>query len=122
MTIERVKLFVLAITPLVLFGVGDAIEFARAAGVWQNNRLVLPEMVKSAGGYAVGIGIYYFAVRYLNLLGIEAAELQTIAWFLLTLIGVALLSGQFFKWARLDQAIALLLIAEVGWLLWRNGG
>lgn len=122
MPLERVKLLALAVMLLILSGIGDAIGFARAAGVWQNNRLVVPELMKSAGGYAVGIGIYYLAVRYLKLLGVESAELQTIAWFLLTLIGVALISGQFFKWARIDQAVALLVIAGIGWLLVRTGG
>lgn len=122
MPLERVKLLALAVMLLILSGIGDAIGFARAARVWQNNRLVVPELMKSAGGYAVGIGIYYLAVRYLKLLGVESAELQTIAWFLLTLIGVALISGQFFKWARIDQAVALLVIAGIGWLLVRTGG
>jgi hypothetical protein len=102
--------------------VGDAYGFNHAALVWQNGRLDWSELGRSALGFAFGIGLYWLVLRFMTAAGIVAPEIQTIAWFGVTLIGVGLLSGRFLGWARLDQFAALAVLAGIGWLLVRTGG
>jgi len=40
----------------------------------------------------------------------------------MTIIGVVLFSGRFFTWQWLDQAIAVLVVVALGWLLVRTRG
>ena len=119
---ETQRLWLVIIVLTLLSGVGDAYGFTHAALVWQNGRLVWGELARSALGFAVGIGLYWVVLRFMTAAGIVAPELQTIAWFGVTLIGVGLLSGRFLVWARLDQLVALLVLAGIGWLLVRTGG
>jgi hypothetical protein len=51
-----------------------------------------------------------------------ATEAQTLVWFAATIIGVAILSGQFLRWQLLDQSIAVVVLAGIAWLLARTGG
>jgi hypothetical protein len=113
-------LFIIVLT--VLSGVGDAYGFAHAALVWQGGRVVWAELARSAAGFTAGIGLYWLVLRYMTAAGIVAPELQTLAWFGVTIIGVAVLSGTFLAWPRLDQAIAVAVLAGIGWLLMRTGG
>lgn len=49
-------------------------------------------------------------------------EMQTLLWFTMTIIGVAIVSGQFVDWQRVDQAVAVAILIGLGWLLFRTGG
>ena len=113
----------LVIVVLTLFsGVGDAYGFTHAALVWQSNRLVWGEVARSAAGFAAGIGLYWLVLKYMIAVGIVSPEIQTIAWFGVTLVGVAVLSGKFLGWALADQVVAVAVLAGIGWLLVRTGG
>jgi hypothetical protein len=105
----------------LLSGLGDAQGFLHAARMWQAGRLVAAELGRSAAGFAVGIGAYWICVRYLQRVGVEAPETQTLVWFVTTLLGVALVSGDLFRWRALDQAVAALVCLGIGWLLFRTG-
>lgn len=122
MPASSVWLWLLIIAITLLSGVGDAYGFTHAALVWQNGRFVLGEFARSAAGFAVGIGLYWLVLKYMTAAGVVAPEIQTIAWFAVTIVGVALLSGKFLAWPRLDQAVAVAVLAGVGWLLVRTGG
>ena len=50
------------------------------------------------------------------------AETQTLVWFAVTIIGVAVLSGHFARWQRVDQVAGALVAAGAAWLLVRTGG
>jgi hypothetical protein len=114
--------WLLIIVLTLLSGLGDAYGFAHAALVWQQGRLVGGELARSAAGFAAGIGLYWLALRNMTAVGIVAPEVQTIAWFGVTLIGVAVLSGRFLAWPALDRAVAVAVLAGIGWLLVRTGG
>jgi len=45
--------------------------------------------------------------------------LQTLIWFSTTLIGVAALNGRFLQWPSSDQAVAMLVLIGIAWLLVR---
>ncbi len=119
----RVWLLIVGLT--LLSGVGDAYGFTHAALIWhadRSGRVVWGEVARSALGFAGGIAVYWYVLKYMVAVGIVAPEMQTMAWFAVTLIGVALISGKFLGWARLDQAVAVAVLAGIGWLLVRTGG
>jgi hypothetical protein len=114
-------------TPLVIFvllafsGFADSLGFFYASRIWQGGALSWMELGKSALGWAVGISLYVVALRPMQSVGVTSAEMQTAVWFAMTIIGVVVFSGRFFSWQRLDQAIAVLVVVALGWLLVRTG-
>ena len=105
---------------LALSGFADSIGFYYASKIWQNGLLSWTDLGKSALGWAVGISLYVIALRPMSTVGVAAAEVQTTVWFAMTIVGVVILSGRFFHWPRLDQAIALMVVVALGWLLVRT--
>lgn len=89
--------------------------------MWENGRLVWAEFGKSVLGFEAGFVGYWLAVRYLKQVGVINTEIQAVLWFGVTIIGVALLNGNFFHWPRLEQWVALVVLVGMGWLLFRVG-
>jgi hypothetical protein len=117
-----VKTIALIIGLTLMSGMGDAVGFVHAARVWQGGNPVWAEFAKSSAGFLVGVGAYWMAVRYMNHVGNFAPELQTLAWFVVTIAGMAIVSRAFFTWHVSDQLVALSMVGCVGWLLVRTGG
>jgi hypothetical protein len=102
-------------------GVGDSFGFIHASRIWQNDRLVWTEFGWSAMGFALGIGMYWISLRFMGRLGIVSPDVQTIVWFAVTIVGVALMSGKFSKWPIPDQLVAAVVAVGLAWLLVRSG-
>ena len=64
--------------------------------------------------------MYWLALRSLTTHGIVAVEVQTLFWLAATIIGIALLSGQYLRWASFDQAAAVVVLLGIGWLMFRT--
>lgn len=64
--------------------------------------------------------MYWLALWKLSGHGIVAVEIQTLFWFVATIVGVALLSGRIVSWPAIDQAVAACVLTGVGWLLYRG--
>lgn len=122
MSAEQIKLLFLIVGITLISGIGDSQGFIYAAKMWQNGKIVWNEFGKSALGFGVGISTYWFAVKYLKEFGVFSPEIQTLIWFGVTIIGVALISRKFFVWQMIDQVIAIIVFAGIGWLLFRTGG
>ena len=118
---EPVKVCLIVVVLTVLSGLADARGFIHSARVWQQDHLVWAELAKSALGFGVGILLYWAALRHLHRAGVVSPELQTLFSFAFTLLGVALFSGRIVRWPSVDQATALLVVAGIGWLLFRVG-
>jgi len=119
---EQVRLWLIIIAITVLSGIGDSQGFVYAAKIWVNDRLDWSELGKSALGFAVGISLYWLVLKYMNAAGIAAPEIQTLGWFSVTLLGVALISRNFFRWQTIDQIVGMAVLAGVAWLMVRTGG
>ncbi len=113
-------LFVIILT--VISGIADSQGFSYAAAMWRDDKLVWNALFKSAAGFAVGIVTYWLIVRFLNQLHVTAPEIQTLLWFGVTLLAVAIVNGNFFRWQRIDQLVAVMVLLGIGWLLFRTGG
>jgi hypothetical protein len=74
----------------------------------------------STTAWSVGIMLYVMSLRFLTRLGVTAAEIHTMVWFAMTIVGVIVFSGRFFAWPRLEQGVATLLLVGLGWLLVRT--
>jgi hypothetical protein len=119
---EQVGSYVIIIVLTILSGIADAQGFLHAARIWQSGNLIWSELTRSALGFVVGIGLYWLALRSMNAVGITSPEIQTVTWFGVTLIGVALISGSFIKWTLIDQVIAVTVLCGIGWLMFRSNG
>lgn len=119
---EQLRLIVIVLGLTIISGFGDAHGFVHSARVWKAGQWMWAEVAQSAVGFAFGMSVYWLAVRYYQQLGVSLAETQTIFWFAVTLIGVAVASGKFLHWAMIDQAVALAVLGGIGWLLVRTGG
>jgi hypothetical protein len=119
---EQMRLWLIIIVITVLSGIGDSQGFVHAAKVWANDKLVWSEIGKSALGFAIGISLYWFVIKYMNAAGIAAPEIQTLVWFSITILGVAIISRNFFRWQTIDQIVGVAVLAGVAWLMVRTGG
>ncbi len=104
----------------LLSGLGDALGFIHAGRVWHEGRFIWPEALKSLLAFQFGVAMYWLALRSLTTHGIVAVEVQTLFWFAATIIGIALLSGQYLRWASFDQAAAVVVLLGIGWLMFRT--
>jgi hypothetical protein len=101
----------------VLSGVGDTYGFVHAAGLWNRGVIVGSELARSAAGFAVGIASYWLVVRYLEALRVQSPTLQTLGWFAVTIVGVAIVSGDIAGWSLINKVIAVAIVIGVAWLL-----
>ena len=113
-------IYLLLVIVLTLFsGLADSQAFIYAAQTWPNDQLDAVKLGKALLCFALGILLYILSLRFLRYLGVHSATLQMSLWILATLVGLAILSGEFLKWQRLDQAIALMVAAGLTWLVVR---
>lgn len=122
MSLAQAKLLAVIASITLISGIADAQGFIHAAKIWQADKLAWHELGKSALGFSIGIGMYWYSLKYMKALGVVTPEVQTIVWFGVTLVGVALVSGKVFAWPLLEQAVAVGVLLGIGWLLLRTGG
>ena len=111
----------LVLVLIVLSGFADSLGFVYAAKIWQAGAVSWPDFGRAWLGWVVGITLYVVSLRYMAPLGVTSAEMQTAVWFAMTIIGVVIFSGRFFSWPRVEQVVAILVLAGLGWLLVRTG-
>ena len=122
MPLEHVKLVLLVVLLTLFSGLADGFGFLHAARVWQEDRVVWPEVGRTLLGFGVGISLYLLVLRYMQQLGIVLPEIQSVLWFTVAMVSVAVVNGQFIRWSWADQTIAVVTLAGIGWLIVRMGG
>src|SRR6202035_1526730 len=90
MSVNQIGIAALLIVLTLISGLADAQGFVHAANIWQSGKLIWPEVIKSASGFALGIVVYWICIRFLQDFRIISPEIQTLGWFTATIIGVAL--------------------------------
>jgi hypothetical protein len=120
MNMAQASSALLVLALCLLSGVADSRGFIHASRMWQDDHVIWPEFCWSATGFALGIGTYWLSLRFMSRLGIASPEVQTMVWFAVTIIGVALASGKFNKWPMPDRLIATVVVVGLGWLLIRS--
>ncbi len=102
-------------------GLADSYGFVHAARVWNGGRLIPAELGRSSVSFALGITIYWIVIRFLEQLGVHSVAIQTVGWFGATLVGVAVVTGEFRDWGTANQIIALGVALGIGWLMIATG-
>jgi hypothetical protein len=115
----QLKVTLIALTLTAISALCDSQGFTHAAVIWKNDQIQWKEVALSVSGFASGICIYCYTIRYFLELGVISAELQALIWFATAMVGVALFSGQFLRWQAADQGVAILVLIGIGWLLVR---
>jgi hypothetical protein len=118
-SMQQMSIAALLLVLTVISGLADAQGFIHASSMWQNGKLIWPEVMKSAAGFGAGIVTYGICIRFLQEFKIFSPEIQTIIWFTVTIIGVAIVSGKFLQWRLVDQIVGVMVILSVAWLLIR---
>ena len=118
----HMKLVVLIIGLTLLSGFADSQGFLHAAKIWEGQKVIWLEVAKSTIGFAIGIILYWIALKYLKAAQVAAPEVQTMIWFGVTIVGVAVVSGKFTQWRAIDQMVAAGVILGISWLFVRAGG
>jgi len=118
--IAQMKVMIIIIGLTLLSGFADAQGFLHAAQIWEGKNVLWSEIGKSALGFGSGIIMYWLALKYLAA-HITAPEMQTMLWFGVTIVGVAVASGKFAQWRVTEQVVAVGVILGIGWLLARTG-
>jgi len=117
----QVKLVVLIIGLTLLSGIADSQGFVHAAKIWEGQKVIWSEVTKSTIGFASGILLYWIVLKYLKAAQVAAPEVQTMIWFGVTIVGVAVVSGRIAQWRGTEQLVAGGVILGICWLLMRTG-
>jgi hypothetical protein len=122
MGIHQIGSVVLLTALTLISGLADAQGFVHASMIWLNGKLIWPEVIKSASGFGLGVVAYWICIRYLQDFKIISPEIQTVGWFTVTIIGVAIFSGKFLHWRIVDQIVGIAVLLGMAWLLARSAG
>ena len=117
---RKMKPFLSALLVLVLTvtsGVMDARGFLYAGRAWPNGNIDWTAVGQSMLAFLAGISLYIGAVRFMQAMGLNAVALQSGIWFVATAIGIAALDGTVVQWTRLQQLVAVGVIAGLTWLI-----
>lgn len=104
----------------VLSGLCDAYGFSQAALIWSEGGFSTSAAVKSGIGFIVGIALFWLALRFLGQLGITSATIGALAWFAITAVGTAVLSGDFRNWDGLTWGLAITSMIAIAGLLYQG--
>lgn len=120
MTEFPLRLAVMITVLTVASGLLDSLAFTYSSEMWRGGRLVWGTASRAAASFALGIMMYWGAVRYLDEAGVVMPEIQTLIWFAVTIIGVTILGGRFIHWSLVDQVVAVNVLLSLGWLITRT--
>jgi hypothetical protein len=112
-TLSALLVLVLTVTS----GVMDARGFVYAGRAWPDGAIDWAAVGQSMLAFFAGISLYIVAVRFMQAMGLNAVALQSGIWFVATAIGIGALDGTIMQWSRLQQLVALGVIAGLAWLI-----
>lgn len=101
----------------VVSGLLDAQGFLNAAQIWREGNPSWRRILFSALGFGGGISIHFVTLKYLDRMGVQSAEVQSLLWFGITLIGVAIVSRDFLGWNLREQIIGVAVLIGLGWIM-----
>ncbi len=114
------KSFFLIVFFTILSGLGDSQAFLHSARIWSNGKLIGKEIGFASFGFLVGAIMYWIAIKFMQDIQINAPELQTLLWFIITIIGVAIFSGKFLEWDNINKIISVIVLLCLCILIYRE--
>ncbi|HZS79297.1 MAG TPA: hypothetical protein VFA41_21975 [Ktedonobacteraceae bacterium] len=119
MTLSKISSIALILVLTICSGLADSQGFVHAANVWDGGKIVWIEIFKSALGFFGGILLYWVAIKFVQEVRIASPEIQTLGWFSVTIVGVAVSTGKFWQWQIIDKLIGICVLLGMCWLLLR---
>lgn len=95
----------------------DAKGFVYAARAWREGSLDWRIGAISFSFTMAGVALYIFSIGLHQKLGIQSAAVQSVFWFAMTVIGIALLDGSIAQWSWAQRFVAAAVSVGIGWLL-----
>lgn len=95
----------------------DARGFVYAAQTWRDGSLVPGTIFLSMINFIGGITLYIGSIGIQQRLGVESAAMQSIFWFLMTVVGIAIMDGTIGQWSIAQRAVGVGVTAGIGWLM-----
>ena len=108
---------ILVLVLTVTSGVMDARGFVYAGRAWPGGTLDWTAVGQSMLAFFGGISLYIGAVRFMQIMGLNAVALQSGIWFVVTAIGIAAMDGSLLQWTRTQQVVGALVAVALGWLI-----
>ena len=95
----------------------DAKGFVYAAQAWRSGSIALPTAMLSLIYFVGGVTLYIASIGFQQSFGVQSAAVQSIFWFAMTVVGVALMDGTISQWSIAQRAVAVGVTVGIGWLL-----
>jgi hypothetical protein len=95
----------------------DAKGFVYAAQSWHDGTLVPSTAFRALIYFIGGVSVYIATIGLQQKLGVHSAALQTIFWFAMTIIGIALMDGTISGWSMAQKSVGVAVTVGIGWLL-----
>lgn len=100
---------------------GDSRGFICASRAWVQGNPQWSNIWLSAAWFTAGVLFYLLALKYLLQLRDVGPSVQTLGWFLVTIVAVAIGSRDFFRWQIVDQVLALSSAVALAAVIIRTG-
>ena len=95
----------------------DAKGFVYAAQSWRDGALVPRAVVLSLLNFMGGVMLYIGSIGFQQRVGVESAAMQSIFWFAMTVVGIAIMDGTIAQWSMAQRGIGVAVTIGIGWLL-----
>jgi hypothetical protein len=95
----------------------DAKGFVYAAQSWRDGALVPRAVGLSLINFFGGVALYIGSIGFQQRIGVESAAMQSILWFAMTVIGIALMDGTIGHWSMTQRAVGVAVTVGIGWLM-----
>lgn len=95
----------------------DAKGFVYASQAWRDGTLVPATALLSLVNFVGGVTLYVLSIGFSQRLGVQSAAVQSIFWFAMTVVGIALMDGTIAQWTTVQRTVGAIVTIGIGWLL-----
>ena len=95
----------------------DAKGFVYASQSWKSGSLIVSTSLLALVYFVLGVTLYIASIGFQQRLGVHSAALQSIFWFAMTVVGIALLDGSIAQWSVAERVVGASVSIGIGWLL-----
>ena len=103
-------------------GLADSQAFIHSSKIWEEGKLVWHQVGFAAGAFALGLVLYWIAIYFANRAGVVSPEVQTIGWFVATIVGVSLVNRSYLAWALSNKILGIAIVLLLAVLAYRTTG
>lgn len=96
--------FLIGMFFMILTGFFDGQAFSRVPQIWNLHGInQFYQILKLIGFFNLAVLTFIISTYFLHQQGVENAVIVTLIWFIMTIIGVAIISGSFFPYHFLTK-------------------